>query len=212
MSFNGSAAAFTVTSATSIQATVPAVATTGPLSVTTPGGTATSAANFTVAPRITSFTPASGPVGTAVTISGANFTGTTSVTFNGVTASTITVTSATTIQATVPNGATTGPLTVTTGAGTGASVSNFTVTAVLTVSKTSGPLGLGNGTVTSYPGGINCGPTCSGTYNTMTVVTLTATPDTLALFNGWTGCDTVSNNLCTVTMNRARAVAANFLP
>src|SRR5207249_9153897 len=83
--FNGVSATFTVTSDTAIRATVPAGATTGPLSVTTPGGTATSASSFTVVspPTIASFTPTSGPVGTSVTISGTSFTGATSVSFNG---------------------------------------------------------------------------------------------------------------------------------
>src|SRR5207253_111649 len=136
---------FTVTSDTAIRATVPAGATTGPLSVTTPGGTATSASSFTVVspPTIASFTPTSGPVGTSVTISGTNFTGATSVTFNGVGA-TFTVTSGTAIRATVPAGATTGPLSVTTPGGTATSASAFAVLnppTIASFSPGSGPVG-----------------------------------------------------------------------
>ncbi len=46
--FNGTKASFTVNSATKITATVPSGATTGKIKVTTPGGTATSATDFTV--------------------------------------------------------------------------------------------------------------------------------------------------------------------
>jgi hypothetical protein len=46
--FNGSTAKFTIVSTTALTATVPNGAKTGPISVTTPGGTATSAAIFTV--------------------------------------------------------------------------------------------------------------------------------------------------------------------
>jgi hypothetical protein len=81
----------------------------------------------TSAPTITSFSPTSGPVGTTVTINGTNFTGATSVKFNGVTATFI-VNSATKITATVPTGATTGRITVTTPGGTATSTSDFTVT------------------------------------------------------------------------------------
>src|SRR5439155_716123 len=77
-------------------------------------------------PTITSFTPASGPVGTSVTISGTNFTSASAVLFNGTSAS-FTVNSATSIAATVPTGATTGPISVTTSGGTASSASSFTV-------------------------------------------------------------------------------------
>ncbi len=62
-----------------------------------------------------------------MTISGSNFTGASSVRFNGTSAS-FTVVSATQISATVPGGATSGPISVTTSAGTGTSSALFTVT------------------------------------------------------------------------------------
>ena len=71
--------------------------------------------------------------------------------------------------------------------------------------------GIGKGTVTSSPVGINCGTACSATYDISTVVTLTATPAMGSIFNGWTGCDAVSNTTCTVTMGAARSVNADFL-
>jgi large repetitive protein len=208
-------ASFAVASDTSIQATVPAGATTGPLTVTTPAGTATSSSAFTVLhpPGIATFTPSSGGVGATVNISCTDFTGATSVTFNGAGA-TFTVVSATAITATVPAGATTGPIGVTTPAGTSTSGSSFTVTAVLQVGK--GGNGAGAVTSTSSPpnpvtaGEINCGTSCSSTYAVGTVVTLTAAPAVGSNFTGWTGCDTVSGATCTVTMNAGRSVSAGF--
>src|SRR6266404_1488747 len=110
VTFNGVSASFSLTSDTAIQATVPAGATTGPVSVTTPGGTASSTGAFTVipAPTIASFAPTSGPAGTSVTINGANFSGASAVAFNGVSA-TFTVASDSAIQTAVPAGASTGP-------------------------------------------------------------------------------------------------------
>jgi alpha-tubulin suppressor-like RCC1 family protein len=77
----------------------------------------------------------------------------------------------------------------------------------LTINKA----GLGSGTVTSSPPGINCGTDCSEPYPSGTVVTLTATPALLNVFTGWDGCDAVSDTTCTVTMSRARSVTASFL-
>jgi hypothetical protein len=119
-------------SGTQITATVPSGAVTGKITVTTAGGTATSATNFTVtttAPTISSFSPKSGPIGTAVRISGSGFAGATAVRFNGVAAASFTVNAqGTRIDTKVPTGATTGKITVTTPGGTATSATNFTVT------------------------------------------------------------------------------------
>ncbi len=131
ISFNGTSATFTLNSATQITATVPTSATTGKVLVTTPGGSATSAGNFTVTvpaqpPAITSFNPTSGPVGTGVIVTGTNLTGATAFGLNGTTA-TFTVNSATQITATIPAGATTGKFSVTTPGGSTTSANTFTV-------------------------------------------------------------------------------------
>ena len=129
--FNGTAASFSVSDATHIAATVPAGATSGTVSVVTPGGTATSDAGFTVTapavPTLTGFSPTSGPVGTVVTLTGTNLTGASAVRFNG-TAAAFTVSDATHIAATVPAGATSGTVSVVTPGGTATSAASFTVT------------------------------------------------------------------------------------
>jgi hypothetical protein len=56
VAFNGTAAGYTVDSATQITATVPPGASSGPIAVTTPGGTATSATSFTVTTPATPIT------------------------------------------------------------------------------------------------------------------------------------------------------------
>jgi len=80
-------------------------------------------------PTVTSFTPASGPRGTIVTLTGTNFTGATAVSFNGINTTLFTVNSPTQITATVPAGASSGLVRVTTPGGTSASATGFTVTA-----------------------------------------------------------------------------------
>jgi len=116
---------------TVITVTVPAGATTGPITVTTGGGTVQSASFTvtTVTPPVISSIPTSGLVGTAIEITGQNFTGATIVAFNGVAAS-FTVVSATEITAVVPATATSGTIAVTTPDGTAVSGSSFTVLAL----------------------------------------------------------------------------------
>jgi len=60
---------------------------------------------------------------------------------------------------------------------------------------------IGSGTVNSDPPGIDCGTSCSEDYLSGTVVTLTATPDTNADFEGWSGDESCSGTgNCIITM------------
>lgn len=126
------AATFSVDSDSKITATVQSGAKSGPITVTTPNGTATSSTDFTVGsapvPQIASFTPTLGPAGTKVTIDGSGFTGATSVTFGGAADTAFKVVSDTQITATVPATAVTGKIEVTGPGGTGTSKTDFTVT------------------------------------------------------------------------------------
>jgi FG-GAP repeat/IPT/TIG domain len=127
VTFNGAQAVFTVDSDIQITATVPSDGTTGPISVTTPDGSATSAKNFKVKPDVQFFNPLQGTIGDPVTISGAGFLGTTDVQFNGVSA-TFTVVDSGTITTNVPAGATSGKISVTNAGGTSKSPTSFHVT------------------------------------------------------------------------------------
>jgi hypothetical protein len=107
---------------------VPTNARSGPITVHTPSGIATSSTPFQVLPPpiISGFTPASGKVGTGVTITGSSFRRVTSVRFNGVQAN-FNVVSDTTITATVPANASDGPITVNCAGGSATSSANFDV-------------------------------------------------------------------------------------
>ena len=79
-------------------------------------------------------------------------------------------------------------------------------TYALTVTKT----GTGNGTITSVPTGINCGTTCSSSFNENTLVTLTAVADASSTFTGWSGAGCSGTGTCAVTMDAAKTVTAAF--
>ena len=64
------------------------------------------------------------------------------------------------------------------------------------------------GTVTSNPGGIDCGSDCAHFYEEGTVVALTAREDDGCVFDGWTGDEDCSDG--SVTMNGDRMCVANF--
>jgi hypothetical protein len=130
--FNGITATPTSWSTASISVTVPTGATTGNVVVTV-GGVASNGVSYTITvpgPSITSLNPASGMVGTPVTIAGINFgstQGTSTVKFNGTTA-TPTSWSTASIVVPVPAGATTGNVVITVG-GVASNGVGFTVVA-----------------------------------------------------------------------------------
>ena len=70
--------------------------------------------------------------------------------------------------------------------------------------------GIGIGTVTSNPGGINCGTVCMFAFPKNTVVTLTAVPSAPSTFNGWSDPNCPGTGTCSVTMSAAKSVTANF--
>jgi hypothetical protein len=77
----------------------------------------------------------------------------------------------------------------------------------LTVKKA----GAGTGTVISSPAGIECGKTCSASFEHGTLVTLTGFAGTgTDPVVQWTGCGTVSEGKCLVTMSAAKEVTATF--
>jgi hypothetical protein len=111
----GVAAAFAVLGPTSLRLTIPAAAVSGPIAVTTLGGTSTTGGSFTVDPAITSFTPTSAAVGATVTVNGSGFgsvSQTRTVQVNGTPAGTITWVSPNQLRFVVPAGATTGQIKV----------------------------------------------------------------------------------------------------
>jgi IPT/TIG domain len=158
VTFGGTAATgFTVNSDTSITATTPAH-TAGIVDVavtTAAGGTGTGTDLYSYAaspPTVATISPTSGPPvgGTAVTITGTNFTGTPQVTIGGVAASQVTVINSKTLTAVTPAGTGSNvPVIVTTSFGSSTAADIYSYTAqtppaaaptVSSVSPPSGPL------------------------------------------------------------------------
>ncbi|MBN9382310.1 MAG: IPT/TIG domain-containing protein [Chitinophagaceae bacterium] len=157
--FNGVAATVNSASATSLVVVAPSGATTGNISVTTSGGTA-SGPVFTyivvVPPAVSSISPISGAANTIVTINGSNFKTTptdNTVKFNGV-AATVQTATATTLTVLAPSAGTTGAITVTTvdGTATGPTFTYVVAQNVYVVGRSSsGPAYWVNGVRTDMP-------------------------------------------------------------
>src|SRR5262249_37898443 len=145
-------------------------------------------------PSLTSLSPNSAVAGGAaftLTVNGSNFVAGAVVQWNGA-ARTTTFVGATQVtasisasdiaaagggQGTVVNPAPGG------GTSTALTFTITTATFVLSVNTS----GSGSGVVTSTPPGINCGASCSASFVSGTVVTLTASPAAGSSFAGWSG-------------------------
>ena len=76
----------------------------------------------------------------------------------------------------------------------------------LTVSQS----GNGTGSVTSSPAGIDCGATCSASFDGNGLVTLTASAGTESVFTGWSGDNCSGTGTCQLSMTEAAFVSAAF--
>lgn len=128
LTVNGVSATFTVQSDTSLGVTVPVGATSGPIVVTTPSGSARSASSFIVVapPTVAGFSPGSVGVRATVTVSGTNLAATTTVTVNGTSAA-FSASSDSRLTFTVPTGATTGLIRITNAAGSATSAAPLSI-------------------------------------------------------------------------------------
>ncbi|PSR56570.1 hypothetical protein AHMF7605_25270 [Adhaeribacter arboris] len=117
--FNGvKASDFGVLSNEQIRVLVPEGATTGPVMVTTPNGTALSAVTFSVLPTITTIHPTVVRPGDVITITGEGFANVTAVIFNQIKQPVFTIVNSQTITTRVPDGATSGLVKILTPEGT----------------------------------------------------------------------------------------------
>ncbi|MBI3700838.1 MAG: IPT/TIG domain-containing protein [Afipia sp.] len=193
VSFGATAAAsFTVNGTTSITALSP------PngggivdIAVTTPGGASPTSSSdqftYVAAPTVASISPNSGPAsgGTSVTISGTNFTGTSSVSFGATPATSFTLNSPTSITAvSPPGGVGTVDIIVATpgGASATSSASRFAFIAgpaISSISPNAGPLSGGTmvtitGTNLTSATAVNFGGTAAASFTVSSATSITA--------------------------------------
>jgi|GEM_PF-3708816 len=219
----GQYGAVTAASTTQLTVTVPCGAQNGAITVCNNGigQCTTSSSSFTIpAPTITSISPNPATYGDTVIISGTNFyncwgnpgvitlsmPGSISLPYNGG--------DSVSINTTAPAQTTTGTITVYTSGGNVTSGVSLSVVApvvmrALTITLTSSTYGTGKVMVTGQSDCISS--PCNYSINNGTVLNLTPVPDTTSGFANWTGsCDSITNNVCKVTMNADKSLTANF--
>lgn len=127
ITFNGIPATSAGVGNTYRTVTIPAGAATGVIKINKPTGSVSGLNTFLVRPVFTSFSPASGAIGTVVVLTGKSLSQTTSVTFSNTKKAVFTVNNDNQLSVIVPIGAVTGKLSITTKGGTVASATNFSL-------------------------------------------------------------------------------------
>ena len=164
-------------------------------------------------PTVSGLSPSSATVGGAsftLTVHGNNYVNGATVRWNGSSRQTTFVSESqlmATISASDISDIGTASVTVRNPSGDISNGMNFEVrNAALTI--TIQKSGTGTGAVTGN--GISCGTDCTEICTYGTVVISLPLPDTGSSFSGWTGCDSVSGNTCTVNMTANKSVTAAF--
>jgi hypothetical protein len=207
--FNGTVATVSAASATQLTVVVPAGATSGSITVTTNGMTATST-SFTVIPppTITTINPTSGLPGSNVTITGTNFNGSpaaNTVKFNGV-AATVSTASSTELVVVVPGTATTGAVSVEVN---GISVSGPTFTVIPPVTITSISPQAGPACTSVTINGTNFSTTAADNVVKINGVSVTVTSASETQLVATVG-SSVTTGAVTVTTNSQTATGSTF--
>ena len=221
-SFGSNTVNATFVNSSTLTAISPAGTGTVALTVTSAGNPSTNSVPFAyvLAPTVTGVNPSTGPPagGTAVTISGNNFTGATAVKFGGNAAGAVSVVSATQITATSPAGTGTVDVTVTTAGGTSAAsgADQFSYAAAgstVALSSSPNPSSTGQavrftatvsgaaptGTVTFFDGGTQLGTaTLVGGTASVTTASLTAGSHSITARYSGDGNNAASNSAALV--------------
>ncbi|MBK8814282.1 MAG: hypothetical protein IPN42_01655 [Methylococcaceae bacterium] len=127
VTFNGVPASVTGTSNTYRTAIIPAGPATGIIRINKLTGPISGISNFLVKPVFSGFSPASGTIGSFITLTGKSLSQTTAVTFTSGKKTAFTINSDSQLTVNVPIGAVTGKISITTKGGNVTSTTNFTV-------------------------------------------------------------------------------------
>lgn len=167
------------------------------------------------APAIAGLAPASGPVGTTVTVTGSSFTGATALTLNGAAVPSFTVVDAATITFVVPAGAASGLVGVATPSGQGTSATAFTVVVPApapapapTIASFTPTMGTAGTTVTIT--GTNLTGATAVRIGTTSIAAYTVVSATTITFAVPSGITTLSGPLTVVTPGGTATSTASF--